>query len=747
MKEAITTAKLRGDTSTRHAATTGEKAMTRITTTGRLSVFGMSAAAIAVSGLFSGKADAATEEIVVTARKRAETLLEIPESVTAFSADAIERGGIAKLDDVGLAVPNLNLSIRTDGFPNASIRGLGSFGNTQGVGFYVDDVQVFSDASSRFGDLERIEVLKGPQGTLYGGSNIGGAVKFITVRPDDEAFTGGAKLSTGGQGIVDVEGSFNIPLGDSGWATRLFAFSAANDGYLYNPNSPRANGGVNTNESDIGRLDERGVRASLAGAVTDKLNAYASLRWNELDAPQDPWSVELDTDFEFPSGIDLSTNPRHDRETFAGSLELVYDAGALSVTSVTSYTDTETDRFTDLDVSQEFILDLFRPQDLEVFTQELRLTSAETGPIEWLGGLYYANFKDDLDSVLLFRGGASLFDGIIPTAEEEATTIDTVAFENRTRERNQLAAFVTGSYRRGDLEFGGGLRIDRWEVKSTNRDSGISGKQDDTEFLPRASVTWYYDGTDNNVYATISRGFEPGGFNLTNFAGETELFGFEPEDAFNYEVGFKGRFLDGRVTFTAAAFYIDYDERQFELQAVDPVTEEFVEGIVNAGDSKQYGIEADLLWQATDSLGLQLAAGWVDAEWDSGTTLADDTDLSGLTPPYVNELSASVAANYEKELKAGLSLFGRAQLQYKDSFYADLANQVENPDYTVVGLRAGIGTERWEVSASVENLFDEDYYTDLTVFPNFNPLIGQETINIGTLGQPRLFTAAVRVWF
>ena len=122
------------------------------------------------------------DEVVVTARKREESLLDIPESVHAIGGADINRQNIKSLEDVGFLVPNLNLSPRADGFPNVSIRGLGSFGNTQGVGFYLDDVQVFSDASSRFGDLERIEVLKGPQGTLYGGSNIGGAIKFVSAR-------------------------------------------------------------------------------------------------------------------------------------------------------------------------------------------------------------------------------------------------------------------------------------------------------------------------------------------------------------------------------------------------------------------------------------------------------------------------------------------------------------------------------------------------------------------------------------
>ncbi len=149
------------------------------------------------------------EEIIVTARKRQESLLEIPESVVAISGESIDRKNIKGLEDIGFTVPNLNLSMRADGYPNASIRGVGSFGNTQGVGFYLDDVQVFSDASSRFGDLERIEVLKGPQGTIYGGSNIGGAVKFVSARPDPNELFGRVKGLVGEQSLVDVEASLN----------------------------------------------------------------------------------------------------------------------------------------------------------------------------------------------------------------------------------------------------------------------------------------------------------------------------------------------------------------------------------------------------------------------------------------------------------------------------------------------------------------------------------------------------------
>jgi iron complex outermembrane receptor protein len=718
----------------------------------RRSVSGLAvAAALGVSTPLSAQEAKSVEpaavldDIIVTARKRAESTFEIPETISSLQEEVIERARVTGLEDIGQMVTNVNLSVRTDGFPNVSVRGVGSFGNTQGVGFYLDDVQVFSDASSRFGDIERIEVLKGPQGTLYGGSNIGGAVRFVTARPDPTDFFGQATVSAGEQGIVDVEGSLNAPLGDSGWALRLFGMASSNDGYLYNPNSVRANGLSNDNPRDIGAVDQESVRFALAGSLTEKLSLLASVRWNALDGPNDPWSVELDDNFEFPAGIDLSTNPRHDRETIAATLELRYEAEAFEVTSVSSHTNTDTDRESDLDNSQEFILDLFRPQELKVLSQELRFTSTGTGPLEWLAGLYYLDYEDDLDSSLIFFGGASLFDGIIPDPATEQDVIDVVPFEDRLRERTQRAAFVTASYRSGDLEFGAGARIDRWEVETTNRQSGLSGLQSETEFLPRLSLTWYLDDQGSNVYATAARGFEPGGFNLGNFAGSNELFGFESEEATSYEIGYKGRIADGRATLTAAAFLIDYDKRQFELQARDPVTGDFVEGIVNAGDSTQHGVEVDIAWQATSHLRLSIGGGYVDAEWDSGTILADGTDLSGLTPPYVKDFTALVAADYDRDLASGFSFFARAQVSYNGAFEVDLGNTVENPSFSVASLRVGVGRDRWQVSAGVENLFDEEYYTDATVFPNFNPLVPLGSIIIGTLGQPRLFTAALKV--
>ena len=240
------------------------------------------AGALLTSQAVMAQGDTLLEEIIVTARKREENVLEIPESLTTFTGNMVESANINGLEDIGLLVPNLWMSRRLDGYPNVSIRSLGGFGNTQGVGFYLDDVQLFGDASSRFGNFERIEVLKGPQGILYGGTNIGGAVKFVTRRPDPEAFSGRVKASGGEDNFYDGEIQLNVPLGND-WAMALYGFAMTDDSYLVNPNTPRLNGGVTKNvDPDVGHTEKYGVRAALAGDISaNSFQLYATLRYNE----------------------------------------------------------------------------------------------------------------------------------------------------------------------------------------------------------------------------------------------------------------------------------------------------------------------------------------------------------------------------------------------------------------------------------------------------------------------------------
>jgi iron complex outermembrane receptor protein len=699
---------------------------------------------------------AALEEVIVTARKRDENLMDIPESVSAIGALEVERRNIKGLNKIGLTVPNLNLSMRTDGYPNVTIRGLGAYGMTQGVGFYLDDVQLFSDASSRFGDIERIELLKGPQGVLYGGSNIGGAVKYVSKAPSTEAFGGRLKVMAGEQGIWDIEGDINIPLSDK-WALRAFAFTREDDGFMTNPGSLSPVFGVDSNQpEDVGAYEQSGGRLVLHGDITDRVSITASARYNEYDGPVNNWAREMGTpgNLQYPFTLDTNLNPTHERETFGARFEINVEFDNFDFKSITSYTDTESDRHTDVDLTQLWFFNTFRPETMEVFTQEFRFSSNSDGPLQWVGGFYLMDFEETMNSYLDFGW-------IILEADDPSIHVQ-VPFETRREEKGNLAAFGNVTYEVGAWEWGLGLRIDRWESDEEAVDIGHSASKDDVEVLPKISLTRHFNN-DSMAYLTVSKGFEPGGWvGIADGAppvygpnGEKTLAGFEPEEAIQYELGWKGSLADGRVQATAALFFIDYDDRQFEFIVPNPSGDgTLIDGIENIGDSEQTGIELGLTWQASDYLQIAAAYGYIDAEWDSNTILPDGSaNLGGQTPPQIIEHSTTVTANFQMPAFGDFDWIANLQLSHNGTMEGGKPSggTVENPEFTVVDIQVGLTSNNWELMLNLDNAFDERYYTDLEPFPNFGfgGLIGTEPaeIIIGTHGHPRLFTASATYRF
>ena len=696
--------------------------------------------------------------IVVTARKRAESTLKVPETVTAFSEASLERANIQDIDDVGLAVPNLQLSTRTDGFPNVTVRGLGGFGNTQGVGFYLDDVQLYADASSRFGDLQRIEVLKGPQGILYGGSNIGGAVKFVSKRPEPGAFYGEISARAGTDNYFDGEVELNLPLGKN-WALKVFGFAETDDGYLINPRTPRQNGRRAGADEDIAKREQYGARVSLFGEVGDA-EVYLTARYNELKSANNPWIRELDGNFRYSRLVDTSYNPRNERETLGLTGHIDIPVGDLTIQSITSYSETKSRRETDLDIQPEFVLDLFRPEDFNSFTQELRLSSDDSGPFIWQVGGYYSKIDRDLDSVLIIREAFCYLDPgtCPPLSQNDDTILAEVPFEVSRRKREQIAGFVNMSYKfGGGFELGGGLRIDRTSSRRDNLDTGLSGNAEETVVLGRGSLSWSSPDDRSLVYANFSQGFEPADFSLTNLTGAGSLLGYAKETANQIEVGYKGRLLDDALIFTIAGFYIDYRDRQFELQAVDPATGGFVEGVVNVGDSTQKGIEFDFSWRLADRFTFSGGAGYIDAKWKDGViSHVSGLDLSGVQPPNVSKWSASAALEYEGDIGGG-EFFVRAQGRYKGAsttnaqFFDTPGDDYpifKNPSYLVADISTGVEFGPFKAGLALENLFDKRYFNDVQEFPNFAGTQGEPgNIVIGTLGQVRRFMALVSFQF
>ena len=679
------------------------------------------------------------EEIVVTARKREESLLDIPETVVAISGETISQHNMKTLDKIGMTVPNFNLNTRTDGWPNVTMRGMGAFSLTQGVGFYLDDVQLFGDASSRFGDLDRIEILKGPQGVLYGGSNIGGAIKFISTRPSPDAVSGNVKIMVGEQSSRDVEGSINVPFGD-GWAARLFAFTREDDGFMYNPTK---------DDESVAGYEESGGRLSVAGPISDNLSLYASIRSNQYDGPNNNWAMERGTppNFEYPFINDIDTKSNNDKETFGAHLELVWELDGYDVTSITSYTDTEAKRLTDVDLQPELWLDARQDETFETTTQEIRLTSTTDSNLQWQAGLYTSNMEWVERATTRFGPGTFIcFCDLTVPAKQDNT------------ETSHLAAFGNLTYTTGPWEIGFGLRVDSWErekiVPANVTESGLAhvNKVDGTEVLPRLSISRSLEN-DSMVYLTVAKGYEPGGLRhepvIFDDQGKPSLSSFNKEEAIQTEIGWKGTFMEGRGHFSMAAFMIDYEDRLFTT-IVQSATGPF-ESIDNSGNSENIGFELELAYQATEFLTLAAAFGTLDAEWDSGTVVSG-VDVGGTTPSGSIDNGIALAANYAKPLDNGMEFV--ADFQYNrrgPSTSMPPHGAIDNPSYDTINLTTGIRLGNWEFMIHGENLTDEQYYTDLENWVNLGAGGALDGVNnmtdpfyiIGTHGHPRMLSASV----
>ena len=735
-----------------------------------LAVLCIGLAMLATYSSYSSAAEEAIaiEEVVVTARKRSESLLEIPESVVAISGELVDRQNIKGLNKIGRAVPNVNLSMRTDSYPNVSIRGVGAFGLTQGVGFHVDGVQIYKgDASSRFGDIERIEVLKGPQGTMYGGSNIGGAIKYVTKRPSSEEFEGRLKLLGGEQGIVDGEINLNVPIDDN-WAMRVFAYTRTDDGFMTNPNSPSPVFGLlSNNPKNITKYEENAVRLSLSGDLTDNFSLYATARYSDYDGPANNWSRELidgaanaNTGI-VPSGmayskiLDANNMPIHERDTVGASLELTWVFDNFDLMSITSYSDTNSERLTDVDGTQLWIIYTDRPETYEVFTQELRITSTLDSDLQWMMGLY----MEDIDTTM--RSTLDL--GWLLLGAEEFLHV-LVPFETRDEEDSKIAAFGNITYTMDDWELGLGLRVDRWEAKESAVDIGHSASRSETEVLGNMSITRNL-GDSGIAYFSVGQGYEPGAWNgiadgvppVFGPNGEKTLLAIAPEELIQYELGWKSRVLDGRGSVTAAFFYSEYENRRYEYKAKNPDgSGTLIDGVTNVGDSTQYGLELAANFQVTNQLTISASLGLIDAEWDDGVEVEVGgalIDLSGRDTSNVVTESWNLGFNYYRPLNNGFEFIADMQLSHRGEQDGGAPWDVlTNDSFQVVDLQIGIQSDRWELMLNIDNVTDEEYYTDLEPFDNFSfsGLTGggePARIAIGTLGHPRLVTASVSYSF
>ena len=508
------------------------------------------------------------DDIIVTSRRTEESLQRTPLAVSAFSGEAMDRQGVLQTTDLQGSVPNLNI-VQGRGSSNATniyIRGIGQPDALQtfdpAVGVYIDDVYYARIRGTQFDllDLERIEVLRGPQGTLYGKNTIGGAMRLVSRRPGQE-FRARGSVAYGDYDLIDVQGAVSGPVSDQ-LAFGLSALHSERGGYVTNP----------TTGAEYNDKNSTAFRATLAwdpasnlrvdltadysvddagltvGQATNSLIGLSGQTIVAVPSPVPGWNYQAEVDPTLPNETRL--------ESRGLALNVAYDlSDSLTLRSITAYRRLNTDDYIDFDATVREVSSALVAVDQDQFSQELQL-NYQSGPVSAVGGLYYLRenvdshqeaYADDL------LGAAFLNSGFLRTIDDTLETTSKAAYANVTYSLTDA------------LRISGGIRYteeekDYWRTTSvfysalpafngTYPFAPPVGKYDDTSFM--ASVD-YQLTDDMMVYARFSQGFKSGGFNgRANTAAESTEY--DPETADSWEVGFKATGYDNRVRVNMAA--------------------------------------------------------------------------------------------------------------------------------------------------------------------------------------------------
>lgn len=642
------------------------------------------------------------EEILVTAQKREETLLDAPIPVSALSASDLTTNNKFRIQDYYNTVPGMTVS-SSELAPTVAIRGIisASAANPT-VGVTLDDMPLGSTTQIGGGyfspeidpaDLARVEVLRGPQGALYGASSMGGLLKYVTKDPSTDAFTGRVQVGTntiaGGDNSYNINASVNIPVSDT-FALRVSAFNRHDGGYIDNLLS---GGGK---DKDVNDSDISGARIAGMWTPSDDLKIKLSVLYQDNENGAYPYVTrgegELNQRFLPNSGGNTRTF------THTG-LYVDYQIGAFNLVSVTSVSKTE---FTD----QWDYTGVFGPEPLltdddshtDKLTQEFRLSTTVGDNLDVLVGAYFG--REDSP----WRSDAYV-------GNPDGTTADPFFFLNFESEYDENAFFGTVTYRftdRFDVQIGGRkAKIDQTYTDTFT--DPVFGTFVTPETLNDDSVTTYlfsprYQFDNAMVYARFASGYRAGGFNI-GFDPSVNLL-YAPDETENFEIGVKGSVLDERLSYDLSLYQIDWSDVQLTLQP-DGGGFGFYK---NAGTAESKGIEAAIQFAATKQLTLE---GWITV---SEVELTEDfpagpvRGVSGDRLPYSTEVSGHLALDYgfnvgeyDAAVGANVSYVG----DRVGDFLVGAEPREEFDSYTQVNLTGSVYVDQWELGLYVNNVTDE----------------------------------------
>ena len=699
--------------------------------------------------------DSRVTEIVVTARKLGENIQAIPESITAIDSRTLAAAHLTTLDDLNSQVTNLNITQRADNTPDVVLRGVGSFGVVQGVGFYVNDVQQFDGQSVRPSDIERVEVLKGPQGTLFGGSNVGGAIKYVTKLPSD-TLTGEGSIEYGRFNQQTVDGVVSGPIVAERLLARLSLFNDRSDGYLDDPTLgkmlPKSNetGGRLTLEY-VG--DQTKIVFYLSGdhMGSENMNLYYT-------PPNDHTYLRI-----YNGGVDGMV-PSYRRNLYAPTLAITHYFGDITFNSISSYFHSSITSAANFDKgalapfdflppplsSYKPFVDYFQDFGKSVWSQELRLSSSGSSPFKWLAGAFVQRINSSAFQIQNLGIAPTMGSpvGVIMLAPGPLAPGPISDVENRHVNRD-YAIFGNASYALSNWTFEAGLRIARFDNTMTDTTTACgpcSGRvKSNAEVLPTASIAYHFS-KDVMAYVTVARGDEEGDLS-DNPLDVNQVLPFKTEFALSYEAGVKSSLFDRRLNLNLAGFYIDYTNRIFE------VGKYLGTGIftfeTNAGASRNYGFELDAAAHLPANFTVTGGIGITKAIFGPATffdALGNPVSADGKTAPDTPAYQATIAVDWRHNLSDDLVLGARVDSRFVGRSYWGLVGcsaavpgcpyegfRFKQTAYQVVnaGVSLDVG-KHWSAGAHLMNVFDVKYNT----FYDDGSEIGAP-YNIAGINRPR----------
>jgi iron complex outermembrane recepter protein len=723
-------------------------------------IFGTGAAHAQETAPSGESSELAIDEIIVTATRRAVNVQDVPLTISVIGGGDLERAGASGINDVISRVPGLTSSGNGTWRNSFAIRGIANVGGSfQTVGYYLDETSITSAGlagSLDLFDLEAVEVLKGPQGTLYGEGSIGGTIRAKTRQPDFQDFEvradAGVSTTRHGGESWRAAAAVNIPLVTDQLAVRLVASYNDQAGFIDSST---------TGQRDINDVKTLNLRGALAAKFSDELKMTLGVMYQDSDGGGDalnnpnPFWATLTENTAIPAGRQLTAPAAFDQsfgDKFVNpTLTFNYDSDNFAVVAATAYFDRNVDyrrddRLTMFQIRAALGQPPLTPfaavplpsstidatkRKTKVFSQEVRILSQGEHVIDWLVGGFYRERKDNLDVLITTPSLANLGSFVPPFASGIVSTLD------QSTKFKQIAGFGELTWNLSpQFSLTGGLRVFQEKITGSAEIGSItnvlvgqpfalprqSGRRTDDGVLFKVAAQ-YKPAEDINLYATVSQGIRPGGINSRSVPAGSPIYPpglplvFGQDKTTNYEIGLKSRLFDRALTFNLSAFMIDWKDVQVPF---NPVPE--ISGSLNGGKARSWGLEGELVARPLSGLQLGLQATYNKAKLTqavigsvrnpvTGAIINFDIFPDNATLPISPKLKSFLFAEYAAPVSGGIEGWARVEHEHTSSRFPGVEGGSgvtrKLGAYDIVNLSLGVRADKWRVTVYADNAFDK----------------------------------------